>query len=451
MVTPARPGRKAKPAKALAVWMNGEEVGRWQITPAGSHQFSYSESWLASPQFRPISLSILATGSPVTGEAVVRYFENLLPDRDEFRRAMRDNARLASASEFDLLAHYGRDCVGAITLLPPGEMPEPVTEMRMQPLSEREVAALLRGATMSPSMGGELRLSLAGAQSKTALTYWNGAWNRPLGVTPTTHILKLPMGMVGDPPVPFHHSVDNEHLCSVLLRKLGFDIAPTRILRFEDQRILAVERFDRATAPGGWLLRLPQEDMCQALGVSRETKYEHRDGGPGIRQIDELLRYSRVAQQDRETFLRANIVFWLLAATDGHAKNFSIRLEAGGGYRLTPLYDVMSTYPVVGAKAGMFDPHQLHMAMAPPGTKNRHFAHQEIHLRHWQDAVRSMGLDFDPLAMLRELAEAVERIAQETAAEMPEDIDQQTVDGTLRHFVRATKRAATGATILVPD
>ena len=130
-MTPVRPGRKAKPAKALAVWMNGEEVGLWQITPAGSHQFIYSRSWLESPRFRPISLSIPATGVPVVGEAVVRYFENLLPDRDEFRRAMRDNAHLASASEFDLLAHYGRDCVGAITLMPPGEPPEPVTAMRM--------------------------------------------------------------------------------------------------------------------------------------------------------------------------------------------------------------------------------------------------------------------------------------------------------------------------------
>lgn len=450
MVTPVRPGRKAKPAKALSVWMNGEEVGLWQITPAGSHQFTYSAFWQVSPQFRPISLSIPATGMPVVGEPVVRYFENLLPDRDEFRRAMRDNAHLASASEFDLLAHYGRDCVGAITLLPLGEVPEPVTAMRMEPLTDAEVAALLRGATLAPSVGGDLRLSLAGAQSKTALTFRNGRWHRPLGVTPTTHILKLPMGMVGDPPVPFHHSVDNEHLCSVLLRKLGFDIAATQIVSFEDQRVLSVERFDRAVAPEGHLLRLPQEDMCQALGLSRAAKYEHRDGGPGISRIDELLKFSREAQRDRATFFRANIVFWLLAATDGHAKNFSLRLEAGGGFRLAPLYDVMSIYPVVGGKAGTFDPHKLHMAMAPPGTKNRHFAHKEIRLRHWQDAVRALGLDFDPAAVLEELAAQVDNIAVETAAMMPSGIDDHTVNRTLDLFVKATKRAATGAAILAP-
>ncbi|WP_290888925.1 HipA domain-containing protein [Arenimonas sp.] len=450
MVTPVRPGRKAKPAKALMVWMNGEEVGLWQITPAGSHQFTYSTSWQASPQFRPISLSIPATGRPVVGEAVVRYFENLLPDRDEFRRAMRDNARLASTSEFDLLAHYGRDCVGAVTLLPQGEVPEPVTAMRMEALSDADVAAVLRGATLAPSVGGELRLSLAGAQSKTALTFWNGRWNRPLGVTPTTHILKLPMGMVGDPPVPFHHSVDNEHLCSVLMGQLGFEIAPTQIACFEDQRVLAVERFDRAMAPGGYLLRLPQEDMCQALGAPRAAKYEHRDGGPGIQRIDELLRFSRDAQRDRATFLRANIVFWLLAATDGHAKNFSLRLEPGGGYRLAPLYDVMTTYPVIGGKAGTFDRHKLHMAMAPPGTKNRHFAHKEIRLRHWQDSARALGLDFNPAAMLDELAGNVDHIAAATEAMMPRGIDDHTVSRTLDLFVRATKRAATGAAILVP-
>ena len=449
-MTPVRPGRKAKPAKALAVWMNGEEVGLWQITPAGSHQFIYSRSWLESPRFRPISLSIPATGVPVVGEAVVRYFENLLPDRDEFRRAMRDNAHLASASEFDLLAHYGRDCVGAITLLPPGEPPEPVTAMRMEALSDADVAALLRGATLAPSAGGELRLSLAGAQSKTALTLWDGRWHRPMGATPTTHILKLPMGIVGDPPVPFHHSVDNEHLCAVLLANLGFEIAPTRIVEFEDQRVLAVERFDRALAPGGYLLRLPQEDMCQALGVSRAAKYEHRDGGPGIRRIDELLRFSFEARRDRAAFFRANIVFWLLAATDGHAKNFSLRLEAGGGYRLAPLYDVMTTYPVVGRKSGTFDPHKLHMAMAPPGTKNRHFAHREIGLRHWQDAAGALGLDIDPAAMLEELAADVDRIAAATAAVMPRGIDDHTVNRTLEVFAQATRRAATGATILAP-
>lgn len=129
----------------------------------------------------------------------------------------------------------------------------------------------------------------------------------------------------------------------------------------------AVERFDRMwwenEAGKRWLLRLPQEDMCQATGTPPHLKYES-DGGPGVRSIMKLLATSRNPDRDRRTFFQAQVLFWMLRATDGHAKNFSISLRPGGTYELAPLYDVLSAYPVIGKGANQLSPFKARMAMA---------------------------------------------------------------------------------------
>lgn len=445
MVTGRGAGRPARRPRELVAWMNGEEVGLWSISSKGTHSFAYADSWRRSKQSRPLSLSMPMTTEPVIGDVVVRYFENLLPDRDDFRRALRDQARLSSTSEFDLLFHYGKDCAGALVLLPRGEAPTPTQAADLDPMSEKDVAALIRQTATAPAtLGGALRLSLAGAQSKTALTWANGCWNIPCGTTPTTHIVKLPMGAVGMPSVPFDSSVDNEHVCAVLLDELGLSIAATEIVHFEDQRVLSVERFDRQVIDGLGMIRLPQEDFCQALGYPRSQKYE-QDGGPGIKQIDDVLRFSSRAAQDRVTFLKTNILFWLLCAPDGHAKNFSLKIEAGGGFRLTKLYDVMSIYPVLGKGAGTFDVHRVNLAMAPPGTKNRHFAWTGIMLKHWEAAAKALKVDIDVRAYVEALAGTADAKAQQVVDRMPPDIDRNTLHRTLDYFTAATKKAVTGA------
>jgi len=128
--------------------------------------------------------------------------------------------------------------------------------------------------------------------------------------------------------------------------------------------VLVVERFDRALAKnGGWYMRLPQEDFCQATATAPASKYES-DGGPGIEKIMDLLRGSEKAAADPRDFMRTQLVFWLLAAIDGHAKNFSVFLQAGGGYRLTPRYDILSAHPMLGHGRGKLSPHKIGMAMS---------------------------------------------------------------------------------------
>lgn len=180
-------------------------------------------------------------------------------------------------------------------------------------------------------------------------------------------------------------SVENEWLCSKILHAYGLPVAYTQVLQFEDMKVLAVERFDRMWWKNEegkrWLLRLPQEDMCQATGTPPHLKYES-DGGPGVRAIMKLLATSKDADRDRRMFFQAQVLFWMLRATDGHAKNFSIFLRPGGTYELTPLYDVLSARPVIGPGANQLSPFKAKMAMAVH-SKNAHRVMRDIGRRHW--------------------------------------------------------------------
>ena len=156
-------------------------------------------------------------------------------------------------------------------------------------------------------------------------------------------------------------------------------------MQFEDVKALVVERFDRTwwTHPEGGqrLVRLPQEDMCQAMGVAPEAKYE-ADGGPDIDGILDLLDGSITREQDRRDFFKAQLLFWMLCATDGHGKNFSLFLRPGGRYQLTPLYDVLSAYPVLGEGPSRMSPHRVKLAMAVR-SRNAHWKVRDILRRHW--------------------------------------------------------------------
>jgi serine/threonine-protein kinase HipA len=380
------------PTRALGLWMNGAPVGTWHTAPNAPDLLQYDADWVRAAQGRPLSLSLPFTPGnlPHRGPAVRAYFENLLPDSRDIRERMARRYRTGTIDAFDLLAEAGRDCAGALEILPPGMPSAGVAPLQAEALSEARVAALLRAATTPQVLGlagddSDLRISIAGAQEKTALLKLDGRWCLPHGATPTTHILKLPLGLVGGMKLDMTHSVDNEWLCSRILAAYGLPVAAGEPLCFEGLRVLAVERFDRAwwTAPSGdrRLLRLPQEDLCQARGVPPGAKYE-ADGGPGIDAVFQVLDGSIARETDRRVFFQAQLLFWLLCATDGHAKNFSLFIRPGGRYQLTPLYDVLSVYPLLGDGPSRISPHQARLAMAVR-TRNVHWKLKDIHRRHW--------------------------------------------------------------------
>lgn len=378
--------------------MNGEFVGTWHIASDGEDVLEYASSWKASPQGRPLSLSLpFAPGTPhLRGPEVTAYFENLLPDSRDIRERVARRYRARSTRAFDLLAQVGRDCVGAVQILPDGVSPTGVTTVDATPMSAADVAALLRGTVSQPlgaaeeATDGDLRISIAGAQEKTALLYFDGQWHHPHGATPTSHILKLPMGLVGNMRLDLSHSIANEWLCSRILRAYGLPVAECQAVQFEDMKVLSVTRFDRAWLLGPWLARLPQEDFCQATGTPPVLKYE-ADGGPGIDRIMGVLATSLHPERDRRVFFLAQLLLWMLRAPDGHAKNFSLFIRPGGSYEPTPLYDVMSAWPVIGEAPNRISEHKIKLAMAIR-SKNAHWKMKDIHRRHWIELGKRHGV-----------------------------------------------------------
>lgn len=375
--------------------MNGERVGEWHRPAGGGQEFLYAESWLDSRAARPISLSLpLRPSRQAYRAGVEEFFDNLLPDNRQIRERIQRRFHTASIQAFDLLEEIGRDCVGALQLLPEDHLPASIRQIDGERLTSDGVSTLLTqslGSTFAGEEAGEgtFRISLAGAQEKSALLFRRGVWYRPTGATPTTHILKLPLG-VNPQGIDLSTSVENEWLCSEIVRAYGIDAAKCWIQTFGRHKTLVVERFDRRLASeSNWYLRLPQEDFCQATATPPGLKYES-DGGPGIGTIMDLLLGSEAPAAQRRNFMQTQLVFWMLAAIDGHAKNFSIFLLPGGAFRLTPCYDILSAYPVLGHGRGKLSPQKIRMAMAVQG-KNRHYRWREIHTRHWIETAKRCG------------------------------------------------------------
>jgi len=436
-------GRPSK-SRALEVWANGSYVGRWSIPRNAPMSLTYDEAWASSEVGRPLSLSLPFTLDElsVTGERVANYFDNLLPDSEPIRRRIASRYGVTGRDPFDLLAAIGRDCVGAVQLLPVGEEPEDVTRIRTKALDEPSVERLLRGvprADFADDWGDDFRISLAGAQEKTALTWHRGRWCVPLGSTPTTHIFKLPLGVVGQRGLDLSTSIENEWLCSRLLEAFGLPVARAELRRFGEVSALVVERFDRLLHPSNkYWLRLPQEDFCQATGRPSSAKYE-ADGGPGLDEISAILASSDSRDEDLTTLLRAQLVFWMLAAIDGHAKNFSIRLLPGGNFHLTPLYDVISAWPVVGKKEAQLHEKKLKLAMAVRG-KRKHYRLTEIRREHFNCTARACGLGPDMNRLIDEIVAAAPEAVERVGNALPRDFPAQVFD-TIGARVKRASRA----------
>lgn len=449
MVSRSKRGRGPRHPHPLVVWINGQTVGEWSVRE-GEHRFQYSDEWTASPAVRRLSLSLPITpgNAPLRGTVVQNYFDNLLPDSDPIRKRLQGKFATQSTDAFDLLGAIGRECVGAVQLLQPGMLPTGFDRIEAEALDDAGVerainASLSTGRVLGQRDDGDFRISIAGAQEKTALLQRDARWFRPLNATPTTHIFKLPLGLVGNMQADMHSSVENEWLCSRILSAFGLPTAHCDIATFGERKVLVVERFDRALqntgTDGEWIARLPQEDFCQALGVAGSQKYE-TDGGPGMREILRVLDASSNAAADKLAFVKAQMVFWLLAATDGHAKNFSIFLERGGGYRLTPFYDVLSAWPVIGHGAALIAPQKARLAMALR-SKSAHWGLSDIQARHWDGVAKLAGLG-DARALCEELAAQVPQVLRSVQAQLPADFPPALADAIFAGMTDTAKRLA---------
>lgn len=416
--------RARKRSLTLKLYMNNTFVGLLKKMPNGALHFTYDESWVNSPVSIPLSLSLPLTTRTYSGDIVINYFDNLLPDNEGIRKALAQRMSIHSQEVYDLLAAIGRDCVGAVQLIPSEEDIGPGNGMQASPISNGEIATILRNLKSYPlglKPGDDFRISIAGAQEKTAFLKLDDKWHIPHGTTPSSHIFKVQMGLLRD-SVDMSQSVENEWLCLKICKEFGVPVAEAEIADFEDIRTLIVKRFDREFTSKG-ILRYAQEDFCQVFGVSSSQKYEN-EGGPGIVKIIETLTKSDNPTEDKTIFMKSQIIFWLLAAIDGHAKNFSVFLVPDG-IRITPLYDVMSAHPLIEKGQLQFEKAKLAMAVGD----NRHYKIREIRRRHWlQTAKKAQFPEFEMNRVINELIEKTPQVIENVSKILPPGFPSEVAD-----------------------
>ncbi len=424
----------------LQVYLNSRQIGTLTKESSGAIYFTYDSEWLNWKHALPVSLSLSLQEERYSGAAVTAVFENLLPDNEQIRSRVAARFQADGTDPFSLLAVIGRDCVGALQFLQGDDKPNPVKQMQGVALTTAEIADTLRSLSKNPlglNNDRDFRISIAGAQEKTALLKQSDQWILPTGTTPTTHILKTQIGQLSN-GLDLIRSVENEFLCLNIVREFGLDTANATIEQFENETVLVVERFDRKKSSDGYWLRIPQEDCCQALSFASTSKYQS-DGGPGIQSIMQLLIGSDEPLIDRRAFFKANVLFWLLGATDGHAKNFSLSLMPQGRFRLTPLYDVISLQPSVDDSQVRHSEFKLAMRVG----NSRKYNINDIHGRHFLQSGQHSGFSsveiktiFDEI--LDTASDNLSNVADSLAGDFPPDLVKSVFSGIERRLQRLT-------------
>jgi serine/threonine-protein kinase HipA len=331
----------------LVILVEGVILGRVfeQTKRGGTLSFQYDPGWLGLKDAFPLSVSMPLSEAPYRQRFIKTFLVNLLPENPAILEAWEKKYHVSRNNPFGLLRHVGEDVPGALQFVQPDRIaeyqdpgPARIQWLTADELSER-MALLQKDAAAFRLANDQGRMSLAGAQAKTALYFDGKRWGVPAGRMPTSHILK--------PRIPgFDGIVENEHLCQDIAARCGLAAARSFVLNL-DEPVIVVERFDRLPHPdpARILRRVHQEDMCQALQKLPGEKYQE-SRGPGVETIVRLIRgVSTAGAEDVWRFIDANILNYLIGGTDAHAKNYSLLLGANRQVRLSPLYDVSTQLP----------------------------------------------------------------------------------------------------------
>ena len=421
--------------QSLRVFLNTRLVG--ELLRKANGAISYP-SWLAWEHCLPVSLSLPLQQEPYGDERATAFFENLLPDSRPMRRRIAQRVGAQGTDAYSLLSEIGRDCVGALQFLQEGEEPGSPSAPTGDALSETDIEALITALDGAPLGIGDdndgnndFRISVAGAQAKTALLHRDGRWWRPSGATPTTHLLKPQIGQWSR-DVHLRNSVENEYLCLKLLEAFGLPVAQVEMATFGTQKVLVVERFDRRRTRDNRIIRLHQEDVCQALAYPPTRKYQS-DGGPGIVAVMDRLRGSDEAAKDRMAFLKSNVLFWLMGASDGHGKNFSLALLPGGRFRMTPLYDVLSVQPMVDTRELRLSDFKLAMSVG----NSRHYRFKDVCPRHFVETAIQADVSREAVAEISDNIHSHGNQAIEAViSDLPDDIPPALVESVTKAIHR---------------
>ena len=390
-------------SERLEAIFDGHQVGTLSYAK-DRIRFAYTKAWQENPKAFPLSLSMPLVADDYPDPVVRPFICGLLPDDMDILKRWGRKFQVAPQNPFRLLANVGEECAGAIQFVPSESLPQWLSDSPPQGvewLSDEELESridrLVTDRSEARRHGDEGQFSLPGAQAKTGLYLDTNSkrWGIPKGATPTTHILKPNVGEFEDFEI-------NEHYCLKLGAQLGLRTAESWTETIGKNRVIVVKRYDRMPIDGR-LIRVHQEDFCQALGVKPEDKYQ-KDGGPSAGDVFGLLRdYSSAKQEDALTFLRALIYNYLIAGTDGHAKNFGMLISSQGQFRLTPLYDIVSILPY------QHQAKKLKLAMKVGGE----YLLWKITSERWKKAAKEWGFDEDlVIDQIRKMASELPDAAQ---------------------------------------
>jgi len=409
--------------KNLTVLLADKVIGAVTQRVSGNYRFEYTSEWQRNPRHIPLSRSMPLQQHRHGTRPITNFMWGLLPENERILDEWANRFHVSARNPFALLAAVGEDCPGAVQLVPPDV--ELDGRENVKRLSRSELEARVVALKNDPGAGRLAQdtgqFSLAGAQAKTALYRIKNSWGIPQGRTPTTHILKPETGRI-------RHIASNEHFCLELARRLGLPAAISTVEVIADVPVIIVERYDRIRRSQG-VLRVHQEDMCQALGVNPLRKYQS-EGGPTIKHIMALLLESANPNVDRDRFARAQALNFVIAGTDAHARNYSIVYAPGGAFRLAPLYDVISDLPYASNRR------KSSLAMGIDGRRLL----GEIAPRHWEAMAADVGIE--PDRMLGHVRDIIARAPEEAGAllsELREQLSNETLDRLVKELTARCK------------
>ena len=409
--------------KNLKVLLTDKVIGAVTQRVSGNYRFEYTSEWQRNPRHIPLSRSMPLQQHRHGTRPITNFMWGLLPENERILDEWANRFHVSARNPFALLAAVGEDCPGAVQLV----LPDVELQRRenVKRLTRTELEARIIALKNDPGAGRLAQdtgqFSLAGAQAKTAFCRIKNSWGIPQGRTPTTHILKPETGRI-------RHVASNEHFCLELARRLGLPAAISTVEVIADVPVIIVERYDRIRRSQG-VLRVHQEDMCQALGVNPLRKYQS-EGGPTIKHIMALLLESANPNVDRDRFARAQALNFVIAGTDAHARNYSIVYAPGGAFRLAPLYDVISDLPYASNRR------KSSLAMGIDGRRLL----GEIAPRHWEAMAADVGIE--PDRMLGHVRDIIARAPEEAGAllsELREQLSNETLDRLVKELTARCK------------
>ncbi|WP_341250045.1 HipA domain-containing protein [Euzebya pacifica] len=413
---------------SLHVWVSGRHAATLTRT-AGTLELVYDPDWRLDDDATPLSLSMPLTRPTHPHDRISPWLHGLLPDNDRTLARWARTMQVATHPFALLSSRIGLDCAGAVQFTPDDTPPSTVGQLQW--MSDTDVATALGDILAADTTNTPAKLadsgyfSLAGTQPKMALAHdADRGWARPLGAAATTHILKPQSGRLTDFAL-------NEHVILQVLAKVGLPTANSRIVDFGGIPTLVSTRYDRVVVDGA-ARRVHQEDLCQALGVHPERKYQS-DGGPSWAAVAAVLRRSG-AGQDLPRLFDLAVCSWLLAATDLHAKNVSVLLDRGD-VALAPAYDIASAAPYY---------HWREMKLA---LKIGYYRMHKVRRHH----LAAVGDDFDlsPTVVVDRVDALVDRVGGalvEVVDALPGTVDgvaaEKLADAMARHLLRCRRMLA---------